>query len=192
MKKIILTLAVAALSATVVSQTQAAPKVGGPGNSSISKSQVNSKPSTNKSIASAQSFRTATPAKFKDYHVQHGTKFQHGVFYRGKHHEHWGHIRWDARYGCNCYWDPCLSTWYYWCQRDICYYPVSYCPYRCYTCTEVVVVPQPIIVRPICVECRPIIACNACASVLPGVVLRVGCDFSSHRVGWLHHSFARR
>ena len=209
MKKIILTLAIAALSATFVAQTQAAPKADGAKGSSVGKGQSNSQHTTSKSVSgSPHSVNKADHGKFKDYHLQHGTKFEHGVFYKGKHHEHWGQTRWDARYGCNCYFDSCLSVWYYWCERDICYYPVSYCPYRCYTCTEVVVAPQPVVVvpqpvvvvpqpvivvvRPVCVEYRPIITCNTCASVLPCVVLRVGCESPIQRVGSISYSLSRR
>jgi hypothetical protein len=78
------------------------------------------------------------PTKVNNYALQNGTKFSKGYFYKGKNHNHWGRIHFDVRYGCNCYWDPCLSIWYYWCEPDFCYYPVSYCPYRCYSCTEVV------------------------------------------------------
>ena len=198
MKKIILTLAIAALSATITSPTQAAPKTGGAKGSSVGKSQSNT---TSKSVGSPQSIHKADSGKFKDYHVQHGTKFEHGVFYKGKHHDHWSITRWDARYGCNCYFDPCVLAWYYWCERETCYYPVSYCPTRCYTCTEVVVAPQPcvvvpqpviVVVRPVCVEYRPIITCNACASVLPCVVLRVGCESPIYRGGSNHYSLSRR
>jgi hypothetical protein len=64
-----------------------------------------------------------------------GIRFDHGIYYRGRDHHHWGSVRFDRRYGCNCYWDPYVSVWYYWCQPDDCYYPVSYCPYRSYTCS---------------------------------------------------------
>ena len=63
-----------------------------------------------------------------------GTRFEHGIYYRGRDHYHWGAVRFDSRYGCDCYWDPYIRSWYYWCEPDFCFYPVSYCPYRCYTC----------------------------------------------------------
>ena len=69
---------------------------------------------------------------FSNYHLTNGTRFDHGYFYRGRSHSHWSSQRYDARYGCTCYYDPCCSTWYYWCQPANCYYPVSYCPYRTY------------------------------------------------------------
>jgi hypothetical protein len=188
MKKIILTLAIAALTVAFATPTptQAAPKSGGPSNGSVAKSQGNS--SSKPGSGSQQSLgKGSGPNKVANYHLQHGTRFEHGYFYKGKHHEHWGETRFDPRYGCTCYWDSCLSTWYYWCERDVCYYPVSYCPYRCYVCPVVVVEPvrpvvvvrpvpviivQPvpiIVVQPVC-ECQPV--CGA--SIAVGGVLRTG------------------
>jgi len=69
---------------------------------------------------------------YVNYHVNHGVRFSGGYYYRGRSHYHWSYQRFDARYGCTCYFDPCCSTWYYWCQPAGCYYPVSYCPYRTY------------------------------------------------------------
>ena len=145
MKKIILTIAITALTLTLAAQTQAAPKTGGSSKSSASKGSTsksfpNAKNTNAKTGSGSQTkLNKGTTAKNKDYHLQFGTKFQGGYFYKGKNHDHWGQIRFDRRYGCDCYWDPCVLAWYYWCERDICYYPVSYCPYRCYVCPEVVV-----------------------------------------------------
>ena len=71
-----------------------------------------------------------------------GTKFDHGICYRGRDHNHWGARRFDSRYGCDCYWDPYVLEWYYWCEPDLCFYPVSYCPYGVYAFPQTVVVPQ--------------------------------------------------
>jgi hypothetical protein len=78
--------------------------------------------------------------KYANYHLTNGTKFAHGYFYRGREHSHWSSHRFDSRYGCECYFDPCCSCWYYWCQPDGCYYPVTHCPYRVYTWSPVVAV----------------------------------------------------
>jgi hypothetical protein len=94
------------------------------------------KPSTGKAVTAAKpatvakTTTTKTPAKAKV--PAQGVKFANGFLYKGKNHHHWGPIRWDLRYGCYCYWDPCVLVWYYWCEQDDCYYPVSYCPYRTY------------------------------------------------------------
>ncbi|MSQ96896.1 MAG: hypothetical protein EXR98_20405 [Gemmataceae bacterium] len=166
MKTFILTIAVAALTLTIASPMQAGPKTGGFNKSSASNTKSvsstkvaatktggfnKSSASNTKSVSSTKVAATktspaskpkvnpGTAAKVKDYHVKFGSKFQGGYVYKGKHHNHWGLIRFDLRYGCDCYWDPCVLVWYYWCERDICYYPVSYCPYRSYVCPEVVV-----------------------------------------------------
>lgn len=93
-----------------------------------------------------------------NYHLQHGAKFQHGYFYRGRHHSHWTVIRFDPRYGCDLYFDPDLGVWYYWCAPDLCFYPVCYVPYRCYVCTEVVAT------RAIGETSRPTAPCPTCAN----------------------------
>jgi len=76
---------------------------------------------------------------FIDYRLRVGIHFEHGIYYKGKVHPHWAHCRYDARYGCDCYWDPCSLTWYYWCEPDLCYYPVTYVPYRTYSWRPAVV-----------------------------------------------------
>jgi hypothetical protein len=138
MRKFILAIAVVALTLTIASTTEAGPKSGG-SKSSPSKSSPSKSGSIKIGSGSQQKFKQGNSPKINDYHLKFGTKFDHGYFYKGKNHHHWGLIRFDVRYGCNCYWDPCLLIWFYWCERDVCYYPVSYCPYRCYACTEVVV-----------------------------------------------------
>ena len=129
MKPIFLTLAATVLTLAGTSTIQANPKASGHG-------QVKS---------------SSGHSNFKDYHLSHGTRFEHGYLYKGKNHEHWGETRYDSHYGCNIYRDRCLNAWYYWCERDTCYYPVSYCPYRTYVCPPIrpVVVVQP--VRPVIV-----------------------------------------
>jgi len=62
----------------------------------------------------------------------YGRQFRHGYYYPGRYHRHWAYTRFDARYGCTLYYDPDLCCYYYWCQPDSCYYPVSYCPYDRY------------------------------------------------------------
>jgi hypothetical protein len=66
---------------------------------------------------------------YKDYHLTHGTKFEHGYFYKGKEHSHWSSRCYSERYGCQIYYCPSACCWYYFCTPDCCYYPVSYCPH---------------------------------------------------------------
>jgi hypothetical protein len=66
---------------------------------------------------------------FKDYRFTHGTKFEHGYFYKGKEHSHWSSRCYSERYGCDIYYCPSVCCWYYFCTPDCCYYPVSFCPY---------------------------------------------------------------
>ena len=67
-----------------------------------------------------------------NYHLTNGVKKNFGYCYNGFNHNHWSHSCWVPHYGCNCYWCPCATAWYYWCAFDGCWYPVSYCPYGKY------------------------------------------------------------
>lgn len=92
--------------------------------------------------------------RYTNYHLTYGTRFAYGYCYYGRQHNHWSICRYDARYGCNCYYDPYACNWYYWCEPAACYYPVTYCPYRTYAWTAPVV--QPVAVQPV-VQVQPII-----------------------------------
>ena len=77
-------------------------------------------------------YSTGYGNRYANYNLTYGTRFAQGYYYSGRNHNHWSYCRYDARYGCNCYYDPCCSSWYYWCEPASCYYPVTYCPYRTY------------------------------------------------------------
>ena len=182
MRKFIVTLSITAFAVVIASQVQAAPK----GNHPSSKSTAHSNNSSNKQ----SSFKsTSNSIHASNYHLQHGTKFSNGFKYVGKNHSHWTQTRFDTRYGCTCYFDSGLSRWYYWCARDVCYYPVSYCPYQCYSCTEVVtarpVCTEVVTVRPVCtpVCVQPICVptCNCYSSFAAGIAFRTGWN--------LHHGY---
>jgi hypothetical protein len=69
----------------------------------------------------------------RDYHRTHGTRFRHGFFYRGRHHNHWSYRYWHPQYRSWFYYDSGCSCYYYWCQPAGCYYPVTYCPCNTYS-----------------------------------------------------------
>ncbi len=60
---------------------------------------------------------------FKDYK---------GPSYQGKHCNFWSKSCFNQHYGCNTYWCPRSTCWFYWCQPYGCYLPVDYCPTGCY------------------------------------------------------------
>jgi hypothetical protein len=62
----------------------------------------------------------------KDYRQRYGTRFSHGYYYSGRHHNHWTYRCWYSRYGCECYYCPSACCWYYWSEPRNCYLPVSY------------------------------------------------------------------
>jgi hypothetical protein len=61
----------------------------------------------------------------KNFLSSHGTKFSHGYLYSGKQHNHWSYQCYLSRYGCNCFYCPYATCWYYWCEPRCCYLPVS-------------------------------------------------------------------
>lgn len=59
------------------------------------------------------------------YSYRYGTRFSHG-YYFGRRNFYWNRRYWSRRYGCYCYWNPYMSSWYYWYAPGNRYYPLSY------------------------------------------------------------------
>jgi hypothetical protein len=68
----------------------------------------------------------------KDYHFKCGTKCSFGYCYKNYTHCHWAHKCWLPACGCYGYYCPYTLVYYYWCEPDLCWYPITYCPYGCY------------------------------------------------------------
>src|SRR5262249_32935961 len=94
---------------------------------------------------------------FRDYHKKFGKEFNWGYGYFGRHHRHWTSSYFDNRFDCYLYLCPSTQAYYYWCERDVCFYPLSYCPYTtfsfgvdrvCTTCPIVRPTSLPIYTRP--------------------------------------------
>ena len=99
------------------------------------------------------------------YHLQFGTKFSQGTFYKGKQHTHWTSRSYSKQYGCWTYYCPSTCCSYYWCEPACCYYPVSYCPYQTYCwpvsyiCVQVpVVIVTPVITYQPVVTYKPVVS----------------------------------
>jgi hypothetical protein len=142
MRKLLATLAIAATGLVVCNVAEAKGTHGGNSGTSLSTAKTNGKNSnyTKSYTKSNDGHKMGSHDKSKDYNQKYGTKFEHGYFYKGKFHDHWTCSRYDRRYGCNVYWDPCCLCWYYYCTPCECFYPVSYCPYSTY-CWEPVATP---------------------------------------------------
>jgi hypothetical protein len=56
-----------------------------------------------------------------------------GYSYKGHNWNFWKGHKFFSQYGCNCNYNPYAHCWYYWCNPDACWYPVSYCPYSVYS-----------------------------------------------------------
>jgi hypothetical protein len=130
MKKLLFTLTAATLlTASFALPAFAAPK----GNQGSPTKSANH--TVAKSNGGSQNKISNNMGKGSNYHLTNAVKFDHGFFYRGRDHNHWTSQRFDSRYGCTCYFDGGLSTWFYFCAVDVCYYPVSYVPNGyCSTC----------------------------------------------------------
>src|SRR4051794_37321878 len=64
----------------------------------------------------------------RPYHVQHGRSYlRGGVYFQGRHHNHWGHRTWTPTFRRYHYWEPTLRVYYYLDDSCGCYYPVSPC-----------------------------------------------------------------
>ncbi len=151
MKRFMISLAAVGL---VLALGSAAHGKGGPGSS---KGSFVKGPSTSKSISPSYT------KSFKKDHDKHDFKLDKGHFlkgdyhcYKGKYCNFWNYHCWDWRYGCYLYWDPCFRSYYYWCEPDECYYPISYCPYRKFT--FVTVVTPVIYTTPVTVVAQPVVA----------------------------------
>ena len=82
--------------------------------------------------------RTGPRASPGNSYATKGRPFRGGYYYPCRNHQHWAYTVFDNRYGCTLYYDAELGSYYYWCQPDDCYYPVSYCPYDQYVWSTVV------------------------------------------------------
>jgi hypothetical protein len=101
----------------------------------------------------------------------HDFKFDKGHFfkgdyhcYKGKHCDFWNYHCWDRRYGCYLYWNPWYRSYYYYCDPDDCYYPISYCPYRKFSFVTVTPVVNP---TPVTVIVQPAVVAVPAAPVAP-------------------------
>src|SRR5476651_2314749 len=98
MKKIIITLAIAALTVAFTTQAQAGPK---PANQNAHKSVTANKINGNK-VTAVKMMNSKPPVtnihvnKISNYHLKFGTKSSFGYSYQGQHHNHWTVIRFDA------------------------------------------------------------------------------------------------
>ena len=150
MKKILFTLAAALtiLPASIATQASASPK-GNSGNKIVTPSaKVQFQPTKVVQPVKLTPTKLNLNVKFNPNNLTKATKFSQGYMYKGKNHFHWTSQRWDARYGCVCFYDPYILAWFYWCEPDLCYYPVAYCPYQ----TFCWVVPTPVTTT--CLPCQ--------------------------------------
>jgi hypothetical protein len=67
---------------------------------------------------------------------KYGGKSGYGGYSHGHGYNHWSYRCWNGNYGCYCYWDAGCSQYFYYCQPDSCYYPVTYCPYHRFSWTS--------------------------------------------------------
>lgn len=84
------------------------------------------------------------------YCFKFGVKKSFGYCYHGIDHCHWYCNKWSPIHNCWFYFDQSCLLWYYWCEPDLCYYPVTYLPYRTYVYVATpVVLTTPVVVAPV-------------------------------------------
>jgi hypothetical protein len=76
-----------------------------------------------------------TTSGIGEYHRKHGKEFSWGYAYFGREHRHWTSCYFDERFGCYLYFDPSTQVYYYWCERDVVFYPINHCPYETFVFT---------------------------------------------------------
>jgi hypothetical protein len=54
-----------------------------------------------------------------------GQKFGSRWRFHGKHGHYWSRTCWSRKYGCECYYCPTTCCWYYWCEGQVAYLPLS-------------------------------------------------------------------
>jgi hypothetical protein len=62
------------------------------------------------------------------YWRANAVRFAGGWYYPGRVHPHWSITKFSPVYGRTIYYDPGLTTWFYWNAPVARYYPVSYIP----------------------------------------------------------------
>jgi hypothetical protein len=62
--------------------------------------------------------------KVSHYARTFGTRFQHGTYYRGAQHKHWGMRAYNYGWRTWLFFDPSAGGWYYWCGGRTAFLPV--------------------------------------------------------------------
>jgi hypothetical protein len=59
----------------------------------------------------------------RSYYQSYGVRYSKGYYFSGRHHNHWGHRRWDSYRRTYVYWEPVLRVYYYYDEVQGGYYP---------------------------------------------------------------------
>jgi Ni/Co efflux regulator RcnB len=150
MKRFMISLAALGLVFVMSDMAQAKGKSGSSGSKGSSKSTSTSK-NGNHSMSWKKDHDHDKGKKHYDHDKGHFLKGDYHC-YRGRHCDFWNYHCWDRRYGCELYWNPWYRCYYYYCDPDDCYYPISYCPHRKFSFVTETPVVQPssvtVIVQP--------------------------------------------
>jgi hypothetical protein len=126
MRKILLALTFAVAGLGLFGKAEAKPikttTVSNSGNGRGNSTNVRNTTVNNTVNKNTNSFNT-TMKNGRSYHQSHGFKFSGGFYFKGKHHNHWGHRKWDSYRRCYVYWEPTLLVYYYYNESQDAYYP---------------------------------------------------------------------
>lgn len=87
------------------------------------------------------------------YHNRYARRLHNGgYYYRGRAHYHWGWSGYSAAYGTTLYYDPGLTTYFYWAAPYAAYLPVTYVPLGTYVFPAQAAVPAPAVAPAVLAE----------------------------------------
>src|SRR5262245_5996201 len=122
---------------TLGSNSGVAKKVGGnqqTNNVSGSQSQSNKKGGDSGNKGSKSNGSNGSSNHKMDYKIKEHVEFKdfHGHCYHGREFRFWSNYCFDARYGCEIYYCPIRTCWYFWFEPWDCYLPCDYWAKVCY------------------------------------------------------------
>jgi hypothetical protein len=165
MKRFMISLAAVGLVFAMGGMAQAGGKTGSSGSKGTSGNNSGSWKNSNGNYHST-SMNKDHDRKDHDFNKGHFRKGDYHC-YKGKHCDFWNYHCWDRRYGCELYWNPWYRCYYYYCDPDDCYYPISYCPHRKFSFVTETPVVQP---SSVTVIVQPGVVTETAASVGPAPV----------------------
>jgi len=120
---------------------------GGKSNGSSNSGSHGQNQNGNKGSSQNSSSMKSSHNNYKNYAQEHGKKFSGGYCYEGSKHNQWSNCYWNKSCGCYNYYCPSTCQYYYWCDKQATYYPVS-----CYSEAPATTECAPLAEQPVCCQ----------------------------------------